>query len=102
MTKKSKHDVKRGEIRKVNKQLTSLLNPFGVTTKKMIVFGSRTKSTGHHDSDLDIVIIPTKRTWKTPQEYTALSKAINQASEKNLRFRGNKIDLQLVPDFDVN
>lgn len=99
MTKKSKHNIKRGEIRKVGKELTAKLKQIGILPKEIIFFGSRVKQKGHKDSDLDIMVIPKTKTWNSPQEYTNLMNNVLKHTD-NIKYKGNKIDLQIVSQFN--
>ncbi len=100
MTRKAKHNIKRGEIRKIGREITDrLAECCDISPKEIIFFGSRVKGRGRKDSDLDVVVIPQNKSWSSPAEYTQLMKSV-RASAGNIQYKGNRIDLQVVSSFE--
>jgi len=94
----SKHNIKRGEIRKIGKELSRKLKPLGVEPEEIVFFGSRVKGKAREDSDLDVAVIPKRKIWDSPREYTQLMENV-KTHTKDVKYRGNPLDLQVVNTF---
>ena len=99
MTDKIKYNIKKGEIRKIGKELSQKLEPLGLEPKEIFFFGSRVKGKAKETSDLDIAFVPKRKTWESPREYTQLMENV-KIHTKDIKYRGNPLDLQVVNSFE--
>ena len=94
----NKYNIKRGEIRKIGKELSQKLSPLGLEPDEIVFFGSRVKGRAKPTSDLDVVVIPRNKPWESPREYTTLMENVKKHT-KDIKYKGNSLDLQVVSTF---
>ncbi len=99
LTDKSKHNIKRGEIRKVGSELSKRLESLGLEPKEIVFVGSRIKGKAKKTSDLDVVFVSKTKSWDSPREYTQLMENI-KTHTKDVKYKGNPLDLQVVSTFN--